>query len=156
MPRRDNSGERRTVRAASAAYSTCAAKRIRRGRVGLSRTILRGMALPTWDPSTRTLPSPAHKGEAERSTIRFAKIRNFAPPASTLGAASRWSIFLWRLGSFFGLMIRRASQTTSDQRRACSEALVDSCRPTRSSRFFDRSPKYTSPYSPTKYASDNL
>jgi hypothetical protein len=51
-------------------------------------------------------------------------------------------------GSLFRLMICRASQTTSDQHRACSEALVDSCGPKRCSGFFDKWPKCTSPYSP--------
>ena len=47
-----------------------------------------------------------------------------------------------------GQLICRASRSTSDQGRACSEALVDSGGPLRCLRVFGKRPKYTSPYSP--------
>ena len=47
-----------------------------------------------------------------------------------------------------GQLICRASRSTSDQGRACSEALVDSGGPLRCLQVFGKRPKYTSPYSP--------
>ena len=51
-----------------------------------------------------------------------------------------------------GQLICRASRSTSDQGRACSEALVDSGGPLRCLRVFGKRPKYTSPYSPTAHS----
>ena len=63
---------------------------------------------------------------------------------------------LGRADDLLGQMICRASQTTLDQGRACSEVPVDSGGPIRRLRFFGKRLRRTSPFSPTRYTQDNL
>jgi hypothetical protein len=109
---------------------------------------------PIW--SSPSLPAVRRDGGRAAEIVCFERRHLRWHRGRRLAAETQFFVGASVSRCLLGQLICRASRSTSDQGRACSEALVDSGAPLRCLRVFGKRPKYTSPYSPTRFRSRGI